>query len=863
VTGEPGAVEPDSLVLVLDDEAATGLELARARAADDGSFGPLVLGRADRTELFVRAVDGAGNVSPPTRVERGVWTASVATGTGLPSAFATTARLLPVRIQEPSMLVPADRALVTRTDGRVATRDGQSSWIDRTGTPENFRAADFQALARDAARGRVVLFGGWDGTVNRADLWEFEPVRGVWQARHPPGAAPSGRSGAAMVWDGGRERVLLFGGWDGTRARADTWEWDGAAGAWTERTPPGTPPARFGHALGFDGSRGTVVLFGGWNGTSFLSDTWEWDGRAGTWTERRPPHRPSGRSTHAMAGDPARGRVLLFGGFDGVERRDLWAFSSASDDWTAVAAAAGPPPEDAPALVRDPARDRFVALGDFGSLTPQEWEFDPAAGTWTELTVPGEFGGPVSPRTWLAAWDGARGCLTAVGGGIGNGTTSEWDGAHGWVDRTPDDGPGGRVGHAMTWDPVAGGVLMFGGSIGPVHYEGLMRWDGRAGRWQSAAAYGEVPPGRDGAMFVFDEARGRSLLLGGEDAGDFWQWDAATQTWAALPAPASSGGPGAFPAAAAYDSARRRLVVFGGDGTDRLFEWDGAAALWNDRTSAVRPAAWPPARCCAAMAGDPVAHRSVLFGGIGDVALGDAWEWDGTAGTWTQPAAAAPGRRSAHAMAADPRRGRVVLFGGNGAGTEYLGDTWERDGRTGEWTRRDGDGPRPGPRGGHAVAYDAARGRLVLFGGRASTFSDPLDETWERDDGAADRPAAVWEVPFAAAQVPGARVLDVLVDVVAGGIGRAAPDSAAVLAGARLLVWSPAEGVWTRLASNGAGSGVPAPLHAALGPGAPAFLSGDDSTISVAVVPEGVNGLGEDFARIAVDSVELAVAYRN
>ena len=38
------------------------------------------------------------------------------------------------------------------------------------------------------------------------------------------------------------------------------------------------PPARFGHALAWDGLRDVLVLFGGTDGTTRFEDVWEWDG---------------------------------------------------------------------------------------------------------------------------------------------------------------------------------------------------------------------------------------------------------------------------------------------------------------------------------------------------------------------------------------------------------------------------------------------------------------------------------------------------------------------------------------------------------------------------------------------------------
>ena len=84
-----------------------------------------------------------------------------------------------------------------------------------------------------------------------------------------------------------------------------------------------------------------------------------------------------------------------------------------------------------------------------------------------------------------------------------------------------------------------------------------------------------------------------------------------------------------------------------------------------------------------------------------------------------------PGRHG-HAMAYDSARQRVVLFGG---GLVKLNDTWEYDGRN--WTKMNPQTSPPG-RFIHAMAYDSVRKRTVLFGGVGS--SNPrFNDTWEWD----------------------------------------------------------------------------------------------------------------------------------
>src|SRR5205814_7328227 len=91
---------------------------------------------------------------------------------------------------------------------------------------------------------------------------------------------------------------------------------------------------------------------------------------------------------------------------------------------------------------------------------------------------------------------------------------------------------------------------------------------------------------------------------------------------------------------------------------------------------------------------------------------------------WTQKQDVGPPARSDVAMVFDAARGRVVLFGGAGSAATLFNDTWEWDGEN--WTQYEDIGPTPRSR--HAIAYDSKRGRIVLFGGSAGSLN--LNDTW-------------------------------------------------------------------------------------------------------------------------------------
>ena len=544
------------------------------------------------------------------------------------------------------------------------------------------------AMAFDAARQRVVLFGGY----SLGDTWSWDGA--TWTQR-TPAASPPARYGHAMAYDAVRQRVVLFGGADTGDGRrlSDTWEWDGAT--WTKRMPVTSPQARDSLAMAYDAARQRVVLFGG----AGLGDTWEWDGT--TWTQRTPVTSPPARSGHAMAYDAARRRVVLFGGAGTGLLSDTWEWDGAA--WTQRAPVTSPSARGDHDMVYDALRQRVVLFGGAGASGERAdtWEWDGT--TWVQRTP---LTSPPARRWHAMAFDAVRQRVVSFGGAAASAgllsDTWEWDGAN-WTPRTPTASPPWRWTHAMTWDVARQRLVLFGGgSGGPI----LDTWEWDGASWTQRTATSS-PSARFFHAMAFDAVRQRVVLFGGDDSydalSDTWEWDAATWTQRSS---GTTPGPRRWHAMT-FDAVRQRTVLFGGDDGNHAFsdtwEWDGVT--WTQRL----PSTSPSMRSLHTLAFDAVRERVVLFGGLGaSGALADTWEWDGA--TWTQRTPPrSPPARTQHAMAFDPFRQRVVLFGGLG-----LADTWEWDGAS--WTQRMPTTSPPMSQS-HAMAYDAARQRVVLFDG--------------------------------------------------------------------------------------------------------------------------------------------------
>ncbi|HEX7841349.1 MAG TPA: kelch repeat-containing protein, partial [Kofleriaceae bacterium] len=95
-----------------------------------------------------------------------------------------------------------------------------------------------------------------------------------WIDRTPPTVyVPEARSGATMVYNAPRRRIVVFGGQGETASLNDSWEWDGTT--WTPLSPASLPLPRHHQGMTCDAARGDLVMFGGDDGSVLgLSDTW-------------------------------------------------------------------------------------------------------------------------------------------------------------------------------------------------------------------------------------------------------------------------------------------------------------------------------------------------------------------------------------------------------------------------------------------------------------------------------------------------------------------------------------------------------------------------------------------------------------
>jgi PKD repeat protein len=307
--------------------------------------------------------------------------------------------------------------------------------------------------------------------------------------------------------------------------------------------------------------------------------------------------------------------------------------TTAARTWRPITTTVSPPVVGEHAMAYDPARDVVVLYGGNADGWPYEdttWEFDGTDWlTVTTTTAPTARYG--ATMVYLPPVDGGAG-----GGLILFGGSDESDAAldQTWVYTAGDwsqlhiTGPLSRTYHSLADDPE-GILYLFGGNDGETYFNDL--WQYKNGGWIPLTPANDPPPARTLTALTYDSNYNRLLLFGGRTVtgtllADLWAFDPGTNRWTELDDGGGGGGPPARMAhSLTYDPTTGKVVLVGGvadvEGDTLLGDtWHCTVANgWQGWQEVTLATALPPRAY----------HRAVYTGeGIFLFSDGEGWKYE-------------------------------------------------------------------------------------------------------------------------------------------------------------------------------------------------------------------------------------------
>ncbi|GEM_PF-1963881 len=605
------------------------------------------------------------------------------------------------------------------------------------------------------------------------------------------GPLPSSRRDAAVVYDPLHQRLVAYGGWDGSNFRNDivTLNLKGnGMGVWQTLVPTvGTAadePAsgRYGASAVWDPLNHRMVIFGGTTSSGAANDTHYLDfsgGPQGTWHLVDATDAPSARRHAAAAYNPFRRRMIVAGGTDGtnvlddVHELDLPA--GATPSWiTGAMTTTGSMTARwgaAPAFL--PWQNRFLVFGGHHDATSslrgiQTLNFNTSPPTWMNLTIPGTSPLPARRGQMAFGFDPCNRRLIVAGGREFTATTptSHTDA---WVFQF---GAGGG------WFELASGAYFSGplwgasGGFDDINRRMVYAFGAKNGAGTSHNVHGVSLPmqtleiergwtlldsgaaqtglGRSRHAMAYDPGSNKIVMFGGEDStgylSDTWEFNLQTSTWnkRSISGPLPRRGHLMF-----KDPYNRRAFLIGGHEYDSTIpQYSYSNDIWEYDSSSGTPwtflgfSGTSTKRENAAGCYDELNHRIIIYGGrngnlstdiLANLEILDLKQnpisWSSPSPTGTTPPAL-----SAACACFDPEGECMVLFGGEKDVGGLSNDTWllhVSDPGNESWTKVTTNATAPPARKGAVCAFEPQKHRMVVFGGEGSGLPKPyFDDVW-------------------------------------------------------------------------------------------------------------------------------------
>ncbi len=296
---------------------------------------------------------------------------------------------------------------------------GGTVWLDISSAGLDPAPRSLYAFVTDPVNNTIWMYGGIDDLRTFDDLWKYQ--NGQWEEVFT-GSEPASCIYPSAAWDTDRNKMVVI-----CAADSATYEFDGTG--WTALSGLKTvPPTRRFSAMVYDPTLKKTILFGGWDTSSYLDQTWTWDGTAWTRVAKNKP--PPSRTLAAMWYDPTLKKTVLYGGLGRVTSTDrltrfsdMWTFDGSN--WTQLTPSGGTPGMRYGAEVAvDPQTNKLLLFGGM--------RVDTNAGIQTQV---------YAADTW------------------------QWDGTA-WTKLSPSVVPPGRENARLTFDPIRNELVMFSGFAG-------------------------------------------------------------------------------------------------------------------------------------------------------------------------------------------------------------------------------------------------------------------------------------------------------------------------------------------------------------------------------------------------------------
>ena len=314
------------------------------------------------------------------------------------------------------------------------------------------------------------------------------------------------------------------------------------------------PQGRCCFAMAYDPDTRLTMLFGGFDNDpeAVLDQTWTWDGTS--WHILNPAHKPLARKSVRMVWAADLHQMVLYGGLltasdTGTADNATWLWDDATGDWLQCVDCLNTdmPRLSSYGMAYDSTNHQVVLYGGNQGTGPvaATWIMNTSGGSATQWQNPNPVHLPPPLGAPAMTYDPLRGQTVLFGGATTGGSLKNetwfWDSVD-WTKcpgiQCTGDQPAARQTARMDFDPVAKVIVMFGGAGSSDVLADTWVWTGT--NWSQCVTGNCLTgaPVKRAANGMAPDRNGMMLMMQGQNndpqrsvRDDFWTFQTKTRTW--------------------------------------------------------------------------------------------------------------------------------------------------------------------------------------------------------------------------------------------------------------------------------------------------------------------------------------------
>jgi len=265
-----------------------------------------------------------------------------------------------------------------------------SPWTEKT---PNIDSARHSAITYNNGTDQImIVYGGHDSLVNlNNNTWEYNITQDTWTQK--TSGATARRQHSAVTYNNGTDQIMIvYGGWNGTTYLNDTWEYNITQNIWTQKLNGLVGMGAHSAVTYNNGTDQIMIVFAGNKNGTNDNTVWEYNITKNTWLQKTSGSTAKYGHSAVTYNNGIDQMMIVYGGVTlstiNTNFNDIWQYNITQDTWTQKTSGAIGRRQHSAVTYNNGTDQIMIVYGGWDGINDFNdiWEYNITKELWTQKT---------------------------------------------------------------------------------------------------------------------------------------------------------------------------------------------------------------------------------------------------------------------------------------------------------------------------------------------------------------------------------------------------------------------------------------------------------------------------------------------